>query len=154
MALLFPCTYTAAGAVTAHASDPRVYDGLWCTVTGNVTITFQQGPSIQFLGVPAGTLLPVKTRLITAITATMIGLVGPSNSFCFNSGFILTDDDTAANIYDAFYINATGGGTNLAVVGRDSSGTVTITVAVGQLIPIRSKLVLAATTATVIGLRF
>lgn len=154
MSLLLPISYVAAIATSAHASDPRVFDGIWVCGAGNITVTFQQGPSIAFVGVPAGTLLPFKTRLITAATATgLIGLIGPSNPYCFNSAFIIAPHDTNPNIYDAIWVNATGAGA-LAVVGRDSSAVVTLAVAVGQLVPIRTKLVKAATTATVVGLRF
>lgn len=155
MSLLLPISYVSAQATSAHATDPRVFDGLWVCGAGNITLTFQQGPSIAFTNIPAGTLLPFKTKLITAATATgIIGLIGPSNPYCFNSGFILTDHDTNPNVYDALWINATGGGTRLDVVPRDASATITLTVAAGQLIPIRTKLVPAATTATVVGLRF
>ena len=161
MSLLLPISYVSASVATAHASNARVFDGIWVFATaGNVasvTCTFQQGPSIQFSNIAAGTLLPFKTSLITAISGTgagVIGLNGPSNPYCFNSAFVITPNDTASNIYDAIWIDAVSGGTRLDVVPRTASGTVTLTVAAGQIIPIRTQLVPAATTATVIGLRF
>lgn len=160
MSLTLYSSYTGAVAATAHASDPRVFDAVWLSTTAGaatITLTFQQGPSIAFLAVPTGTVLPFRTKLITALGGTnvaCVGLTGPSNPYCFNSGFILTPHDTNPNVYDALWINAVGGGTRLDIVGRDSSTTTTLTVAAGQLIPVRTKLVPAATTATVVGLRF
>ena len=160
MAITPPISYTGAVAATAHASDPRVFDAVWLSTTvgvAGITVTFQQGGSVQFSNIPTGSVLPFRTRLITALTGTgvaCVGLTGPSLSYWFNSAFAITDHDTNPNIYDAIWVDAVGGGTQLDIVPRDSSTTVTLTVAAGQLIPIRTRLVPAATTATVIGLRF
>lgn len=148
--------YASAENTTAHASNPRQYDALWVGGTGDVTATLEQGGSVTFGAIPAGLILPVRLALITAATAT--NLIGLSNMVSmaplFGSAAAVTPDDSASNMYDALYVSAVGGGTTLSVVPLMSSQVVNFTVAAGQLVPVRTALVKAATTATVIGLRF
>lgn len=147
--------YEAAQVITAHASDPRVFDALWNSAAGTVTVTFQQGGSQQFQTIPAGTVLPFKIRLMTAAAAgTIVGLRSPVVGSWFNSAAAITPHDTNQNIFDGVWVNAVGGGTLLRLTPQQGSGDVDFTVAAGQFIPVRTRLVKAATTATVVGLKF
>lgn len=70
----------------------------------------------------------------------------------FNSAGAITPSDSAQNVFDGLYVTGTGGGTRLDVVMAQGSGTVTFTVAAGQYLPFRVRKVMAATTASVVGL--
>lgn len=64
-----------AATVTAGASDlARVPTrALYIGGTGgDVTVTMAAGTSVQFTGVPAGTILPIRVDKVTATTATNV----------------------------------------------------------------------------------
>jgi len=148
--------YDAAEVFTTHATNPRVYDAIMVGGTsGNITVTFQQGSSQQFLGVPAWTVLPFRTSLVTAATATiLIGLKGPITAMYFNSGGAVTKSDTAPNVFDGIWVNATGDGA-LNITPRMNASAVPFTgLVVGTFIPLRTRLVPTGGTATAIGLSF
>lgn len=152
--------YEAAVAATAHATDPRVFDAVWFSTTAGAascTIVPALGTSVALAGIPTGTVIPIRTLLITALTGTNVACVGlrsPVMASWFNSAAAVTPDDTVANIFDGFWVSAIGGGTRLDITPAQGPSAVTFTVAAGQFVPVRSRLVPAATTATVVGLRF
>lgn len=60
------------GATALAATTKGIYVG----AAGNITVTFADGASAQFLAVPTGSILPVQAVKVTAATATgLIGLV-------------------------------------------------------------------------------
>lgn len=70
----------------------------------------------------------------------------------FRSAAAVTPSDSAQNRFDALLVVGTGGGTRLDVVPLNGSATVTLTVSDGQFLPLRVQQVMAATTASVVGL--
>lgn len=56
-----PNTATAAAAVTPHDSTNQAvpFRALWIGVGGNVVVVFGDGTTATFVGVPAGSMLPV-----------------------------------------------------------------------------------------------
>ena len=154
------CVYGSAVAFTAHASDPRIADALWFSTTAGAatcSITPKTSASVDLAGIPTGSVIPIRTRLVTALGGTnvvCIGLGDPCEAMYFNNAVAITPDDAVSNIVDAIYVSAIGGGTALSVTPRNGSAAVVFTVAAGQIVPIRTKLIDTNTTATVIGLSF
>lgn len=69
-----------AFAITPHDTNElvKVTRALWVGGAGNVKVTMENGDFVTFSGVAAGTLLPLRVRLVfsTGTTATlMIGVV-------------------------------------------------------------------------------
>lgn len=70
------------------------------------------------------------------------------------SGGAITAHDSNANQWDAIYVGAVGGGTALKLTTDDGS-VITLVVAAGQLLPIRTSLVWSTgtTASSLVGLR-
>ena len=71
---------SGAFAITPHDTNEltNVTRALWVGGAGNVKVTMENGDTVTFSGVAAGTLLPLRVRLVftTGTTATlMIGVV-------------------------------------------------------------------------------
>ena len=69
-----------AFAITPHDINELAYvtRALWVGGAGNVKVTMENGDTVTFSGVAAGTMLPIRARLVfsTGTTATlMIGVV-------------------------------------------------------------------------------
>lgn len=67
-----------AFAITAGASDlTYVTRGIYVGGAGDVTVTMRDdGASVTFSDVPAGTILPIRVKKVTAATASdLVGLV-------------------------------------------------------------------------------
>jgi hypothetical protein len=69
-----PTHYNSAAAITAHSSNPNIFDAILVLTTGDLTVAPAQGASVTMTGVPAGTLVPIRTRLVTACPANTVGL--------------------------------------------------------------------------------
>lgn len=64
-----------AAAVTEHDANPlsNTSRALYIGGAGDVTVTMLDGNDVEFVGVPAGTILPIRvTHVKTATTATDI----------------------------------------------------------------------------------
>lgn len=57
-------------AVVVATPFSRVSRALYVGVGGDVTVEFSDGSTVEFVGVPAGTVLPVAAVEVTAATAT------------------------------------------------------------------------------------
>lgn len=63
-----------AAAVTVAPGDLPLIPtrALYVGGAGNVTVTMAGGASVEFVGVPAGSILPIRVDRVTAATATGI----------------------------------------------------------------------------------
>lgn len=62
-----------AEAVTVNVDFTKVARGLYIGGGGNATVTMENGDSVAFVGLLAGTILPVRcTKVNTGATATNI----------------------------------------------------------------------------------
>ena len=60
-------------AITPGASPlPQPTRGLYCGVSGNVTVTFPDGTSLEFVGIAAGVIHPMTVTHVTAASAESI----------------------------------------------------------------------------------
>ena len=58
-----------AEAVTGSDSYGRTARGFYCGTSGDVTFTMEDGTSVQFVGLAAGIIHPIRFTGITASTA-------------------------------------------------------------------------------------
>lgn len=67
-----------AVAITPHDSTDlaNVTRGVWVGGAGNVAAVMKLGTVVTFVGVPAGTLLPIRVSRINATNTTATSLVG------------------------------------------------------------------------------
>jgi len=66
-----------AEAVTPHDSTnfAREMEGLYVGVTGDVVVVLPSGTAITFVGVPAGTILPVRCIRVNSTSTTATSIV-------------------------------------------------------------------------------
>jgi len=59
---------TTAASVTPHNTNELEYvtRAVYVGGTGDVAVTMQDGGSVTFVGVPAGTLLPIRVKIVKA----------------------------------------------------------------------------------------
>lgn len=68
----------SAFAITEANADLSVYPrALYVGVAGNVTVMTLAGETVEFVGVPAGSILPVSVKQVRTATtaASIVGLV-------------------------------------------------------------------------------
>ena len=67
---------TSAASVTPHNTNELSYvtRAVYVGATGNVAVTMQDGGDVTFVGVPAGTTIPIRVTIVkaTGTTATSI----------------------------------------------------------------------------------
>lgn len=65
-----------AEAVTPHDTNEMTYisRALWIGGAGTMTVVTQAGETILFSGIPAGTIIPIRVKIVkaTGTTATLI----------------------------------------------------------------------------------
>ncbi len=79
-----PSAQDAAGpgeqffAITPHDSTNFAYTvrGIYVGVVGNVVVVNEAGTAVTFIGVPAGTILPVYAIRVNSTSTTATNLVG------------------------------------------------------------------------------
>lgn len=66
-----------AEAVTPHASNnfAREMEGLYIGGAGNIVVVLPSGTAVTFVGVPAGTILPVRCIRVNAVSTTATSIV-------------------------------------------------------------------------------
>lgn len=59
-------------AVTPHDTTTlaRISRGIYVGVAGNVTVLTEQGQTVTFVGVPAGTILPIRVQRVNSTNTT------------------------------------------------------------------------------------
>ena len=65
-------------AVTPHDTTELPHGmcrGIYVGVTGNVAVQDKDGTNVVFVGVPAGTILPVKAKIIRSTSTTATSLI-------------------------------------------------------------------------------
>ncbi|PAP93999.1 spike base protein, RCAP_Rcc01079 family [Mesorhizobium wenxiniae] len=65
-----------AAAVTVSDSTVVAFDAVYVGVTGNVAVRTVRGSTVTFVGVPAGSILPVKCDRVMSTNTTATSLVG------------------------------------------------------------------------------
>jgi hypothetical protein len=64
-----PQSYSFAEAITAGVNFTGICRAIYVGSAGNATVTMQNGDSVAFNGLTAGSLLPVRARQVSAATA-------------------------------------------------------------------------------------
>jgi hypothetical protein len=65
-----------ASSVTPANTGPNAFAGLYVGVTGNVALVTEEGDAITFVGVPAGSILPIRTKQIKSTGTTAASIIG------------------------------------------------------------------------------
>jgi hypothetical protein len=66
-----------ATEVTPNDTTPLAYvsRGLYIGVTGNLSVTMQGGGNVTFVGLPAGTVLPVRVTHVRSSSTTASSII-------------------------------------------------------------------------------
>jgi hypothetical protein len=66
-----------ATEVTPNDTTPLTYvsRGLYIGVTGNLSVTMQGGGNVTFVGLPAGTVLPVRVTHVRSSSTTASSII-------------------------------------------------------------------------------
>jgi hypothetical protein len=72
----FDAPFTRASVITPHDTNEIAYvtRGVYVGGAGTLTVVMQDGSTCLFSGIPAGTVLPIRVKIIksTGTTATLI----------------------------------------------------------------------------------
>jgi hypothetical protein len=79
--------YAQAAAVTPHASDPQALmpcDAIYVGTQGDLAVIMKSGETVVFIGVLAGTILPIGVSRVNAVNTDATNIVALESGLTYS----------------------------------------------------------------------